>query len=146
MSLLPLEVIDVYRDTIDRVIEIYGFDCDVYIPKPETLEQAEGLDIYAEKPDTKDHTYDARKSKVFIEWKPDQKRLRRLGVFTEDSLPIVAWFKGTDGLVRNSWIKIDLNLARDQWATDEFELVDCVVKNTYNASVVQAWIIAPRRK
>lgn len=146
MSLLPLEVIEIYRDTIDKVIDIYGFDCDLYVPEPNAVAQQEKLDIYSEKPDLADHAKPGIKTKVFIEWKPDTKRLRRLGVFVEDNLPIVAWFKGLEGLTRNSWIKVNVNLAKDTWATDEFELVDCIVKNMYNATVVQAWIVAPRRK
>ena len=146
MSLLPLETIDTFRNTIDTVIDVYGFPCDLYIPKVETIDQQEALDIYSEKPDLKDHSNNPIKTNVFIEWKPDQKRLRKMGVFVEDSLPIVAWFKGITELTRQSWFKIDINKARDDYGTDEFELVDQIVKNMYNAVVVQCWVIAPRRK
>ena len=146
MSLLPQEVIEVYRDTIDRVIEIYGFDVELYIPKVETVQQQEGLDVYMEKPDVKDHTEEPIKTQVFIEWKPEMKRLRRLGIFTEEELPIIAWFKSIAELTRNSYIKVPINYQKGEWGTDEFELIDCVVKNTYNAIVVQCWSLAPRRK
>lgn len=148
MSLLPPETIDVFRDTIDKIIDIYGFDVTLYIPEPATVQQAEGLDIYMEKPDVKDHMRPSIKTKVFIEWKPEMKRLRRLGIFTEDELPIIAWFKNLslDQLTRNSYIRIPINYTKGEWGTDEFELVDCVVRNTYNAIVVQCWQISPRRK
>jgi hypothetical protein len=144
--LLPLETIDTFRETINVVIDVYGFPCELYIPKVEAIDQQETLDIYSEKPDLKDHPMNPLITNVFIEWKPDQKKLRKMGVFVEDSLPIIAWFKGITELTRQSWFKIDINKARDDWGTDEFELVDQIVKNMYNATVVQAWLIAPRRK
>lgn len=147
MSLLPQETIDVYRDTIDRVIEIYGFDVELYVPQSSSVEQREGLDIYMEKPDDgKEHFMSPIKTQCFIEWKPEMKRLRRLGIFTEDELPIISWFKNIPELTRNSYIRIPINYQKGEWGTDEFELIDCLLRNTYNAIVVQAWSLAPRRK
>jgi len=148
MSLLPLEAIAVYRKTFAEMIEVYGFEVELFIPKPEVIAQQESLDVYAEKPDIKgDEKFQPGIIiKTFVEWKPDTKRLRRLGIYTEDNLPIVAWFKHSDGVVRNSYIKIPINYQKGEWGTDEFELVDCLIRNVLNAVVIQAWSIAPRRK
>lgn len=147
MSLLPQETIDVYRDTIDRVVDVYGFEVELYVPLPNVVEQRETLDIYQERPnDNTEHFKNPIKTRVFVEWKPDMKRLRRFGIFTEDALPIVAWFKSIPELTRNAYIKVALNYSKGEWGTDEFELVDCLIKNSYNAVVVQCWSIAPRRR
>jgi hypothetical protein len=148
MSLLPLEVINTYRSTINTVIDTYGVDCLLYIPKENVIEQRQGLDIYEERPRLNEEGafQNPLKTKVFIEWKPDTKALRKLGVFVEDSLPIIAWFKGIEELTRNSYIRVPINVMPNEWQQDEFELVDCIRKNIYNAIVVQAWSIAPRRR
>jgi len=146
MSLLPLETINVFRDTVDKIIDIYGFEVELYIPEPATVEQRESLDVYMEKPDDKEHYKAPIVTKVFIEWQPDIKRLRRLGIFTEDNLPIVCWLKNIPEITRNAYIRVPIQYQKNEWGSDEFELVDCLVKNTYNAVVVTAWSIAPRRK
>lgn len=147
MSLFPIEVVDTYRQHINTVIDIYGIDADLYTPKEESVQQREALDIYEEKPNISDHSMTPLKTKVFIEWKPDIKRLRRLGIFTEDSIPIIAWFKSDiSELTRNAYIRMAINYRVGDWGTDEFELVDCLTKSMYNAIVIQAWVISPRRK
>jgi len=147
MSLLPQKTINTIRSLSDMTVEHFGFECELFIPKPEVIEQREGLDIYQETPElTNEKFYNAIKTKVFIEWKPDTKRLRRLGVFIEDNLPVIAWFRNIPELTRNSWIRIGLNISDNQWGTDEFELTDCIVRHMYNAVAVQAWVIAPRRR
>jgi hypothetical protein len=141
-----MDTIEVYRSTIDRLIDIYGFDVDLYVPKINTVSQQESLDIYAEKPDDIEHFNKPIKTKVFIDWKPDMKRLRRLGIFTEAALPLIAWFKNIPELTRKSYIRVTMSYQAEDWGTDEFELVDCLIKNMYNAIVIQCWNIAPRRK
>jgi len=145
-NILPIETIEVYRSIVDNMIDIYGFEVALYLPKRFTVDQQESLDIYAEKPDDSGHYLEPRSVDVFIEWKPDMKRLRRLGIFTEDTLPIVAWFKNKPELTRKAYIRVPINYQSGEWGTDEFELIDCLIKNTYNAVVVQCWNIAPRRK
>ena len=144
--LLSPQAINTIRGLVDMTIDHLGFDCDLYIPKPQVIPQRETLDVYMEKPALEDEKFEAPiKTRTFIEWKPDTKRLRNLGIFTEENLPILAWFKGLTNLTRNAWIRIELGKDATTFSTDEFELVDCVVKHMYNAVVVQAWLIAPRR-
>jgi hypothetical protein len=147
MSLLPLQTVKTIRQNVGVVIGAYGFECDLYIPKPETIQQREGLDIYQEKPDlNKEHYQAPIKTKVFVEWKPDTKRLRSLGIFVEENIPIVGWFLPMKEITRNSYIKVAINYIEGEWSTDEFELVDRVVKNMYNATVVEGWLLVPRRR
>jgi len=145
--LLPIDTINVYRNTIDRVVDIYGFSCELFIPKLQVINQRETLDVYRETPFLNEESkfQPAIETKTFIEWKPDSKRLRRFGIFTEDDLPIVGWFKNLDMLCRNSYIKIPINYIQGEWGSDEFELVDQLVKNMYNAAAVCCWRLAPRR-
>ena len=145
-NLLPMETIEVYRNTVDRMIEVYGFEVELYVPQINAVDQQEEMDIYMEKPDESEHMMAPITTKTFIDWKPDMKRLRRLGIFTEDSLPIIGWFKNIPELTRKAYIKVPINYQTGEWGTDEFELIDCLIRNTYNSIVVQCWNIVPRRK
>ena len=144
MSLLPLETVDTLRSIVSTMIQIYGIPCTLFIPQPGPLKQQETLDIYQEKPDYKD--LPGIETKVWIEWKPDTKRLRKLGIFVEDNLPILAWFEGIHEITRNSWFRIPINIAQNKNTQDELEIIDNVVKNMYSSIIVSAWIVAPRRK
>lgn len=147
MSLLPLQTIKTIRKLNDMTVDHFGFDCDLYMPKPQVIKQREGLDVYQETPELDKEKYQAPiKTKVFVEWKPDVKRLRNLGIFTEENLPILAWFKNIEGLQRDCFIKVSLNDMEGVWSTDEFTLVDRVVKHMYDAAAVEGWLLAPRRR
>lgn len=147
MSLLPIEVVNVYRNTMDVVVETYGFECSLYIPKVNIIQQREALDVYSEKPDLENMAFEEPiRTNVFVEWKADNKRLRRLGIITEDNVPLIGWFKWMPTLTRNSYIRMDMNYIQGEWGTDEFELVDEVVQNMYNAVIIVGWKLAPRRR
>jgi len=149
--ILPLDVIRGYRATINMTIDIYGFDVKLYIPQniPHSDKSIyrENTLVYG----------DPINTKTFIEWKPTMKRLRGMGIFVDDAenLPIIAWLKGNeilDTLQRNCLMAVPINhvscenedFVEVNEETD-FELVDCLIKNTYNATVVQCWKIAPSR-
>lgn len=142
MSLLPIDTIEALRTNINMVIDLYGFDAVLYVPQ--NREFQEKLDIYAESPDP--NFSDPANVKTFIEWKPSTKRLRNLGIFVEGELPIIAWIRGDLSIGRNSYLKIPLNYSMGKDNEEYFELVDQVVRNAYNATIVEAWKIVPYRR
>jgi len=88
-KLIPLHTVDALRDNVDVVLDMYGIDCNLLIPTPTSFLEAEKLDAYMTPGDLSYVLYTA---KVFIDVQPDIKRLRKLGLYTEGSLPIVAKF------------------------------------------------------
>ena len=143
MSLFPLKTIDAIRQHIDTVIEVYGIPCKVYIP--ENIAQRESLDIYDERPRL---VYSkVVGTKVWIEWQPDAKRLRKLGIFVEEQVPIIAWFKGIQDLQRNAYFKIDIRLIPEGLPTVErYELVDRLIRKVYTSIVMECWKVVPLRE
>lgn len=142
MSLIPIDTVQAYRRNTDMLITIYGIPCELYIPT--NVEQRERLDVYEESPNLQYNP--PVESRVFIEWKPSSKRLRSLGVFVEDELPVIAWLRGDYVINRNSYMRITINYGVGENQDEEYELVDRLVKNAYDASIVECWRIAPRRK
>lgn len=142
MSILPIETINAYRKNLDMIIEIYGIACDIFIPK--NTEVREKLDIYNESPDLKFE--DPIPTKIWIEWNPTMKRLRNLGVFTDDeNLPIIAFVRADHMIKRNAYFKLNLNYDVGENQAEEFEFVDRLVRKAYDATIIEAWKIAPRR-
>jgi len=146
--LIPQQTIDTLRQYSTIAVDLYGIDCDLFIPKTEHLEMQEELDIYDEKPAGDDGLkYDYHQTTVYIDWAPNIYRLRALGIFVEDQKPILAWFDPQLIVPRKSYFRIKLEfLPKDRFATNEFEVVENVIKALHDASVVNAWLIAPRRK
>ena len=142
--LLPQETIDTLRTFNDLSVDLYGIDCILYVPNNEnTIDPNAIYDV-----NSTVLTYDRFNSKVFIEWSPNIKELKKLGIFTEGELPIIAYFRNYPRVVIGSYISIALQYIPRQFDfnTGEFSIVDVVVKGLYNAEVTKAYKIAPRRK
>ena len=87
--MFPRESIDVLRDYVDIALDAIGIDCTLFIPNAASYNTAEKLDIFATPADL---NFDSYSAKVFIHWNPSMYKLKKLGLFTEDSLPILVWF------------------------------------------------------
>ncbi len=158
-KMIPRESIDAFRQQLDVTVDLYGIECTLYIPTTTSSNTAEKLDVYTVPADYATLSYTAQ---VFIEWNPDMKRLRKLGLFTEKSAPILAWFgrKATalegspageivtvDPLI-HSWFSIAPEFVPGSVAgAEEFELIDIVVPPhlIHDAIIGKGFKIAPRR-
>lgn len=91
--LIPRETIDALRNNVNVAMDIIGIDCTLYIPATASFYEAQKLDVFST---PQDLDYFAFSSKVFITWTPSTYMLKKLGLFVEGQLPIVARF-GTKG-------------------------------------------------
>jgi len=145
-KMIPQETVDVMRNFVNVSVDIYGIDCELHIPN--NLDTVETYDVY-QKPS--DFVYDTTiTTLVWIEWAPNKHRLRKLGLFVEDEIPMLAWFKYVEGLQDvdikiGSWFKIDPQYVPDQYDTEEFEIVDIIVPGMHDAVITKMFKIAPRR-
>ena len=138
----PHEIVVATRSTLAMIVEQVGLPCQLYLPRDLTVVDA---DIYKELPTIE---YEPPKeTKVYIDWTPSIKKVIDLGIYTEDSLPILAYFKAEDDVVRGSWFSISVlyTTPRDI-QTSEFDVVDQKVIGTHaGEEVIQHFVIAPRR-
>jgi len=150
-NIIPAETVVALRKQVDVVIDVYGIDCTLYVPT--NADTTDTYDVYV-KPS--DHTYTIyTDQKVHIVWSPDQKALRKLGIFTEEVIPIVAFFKNTYkdiagndlalDVTKGSYISVDFEAVPDQYDTEEFEVVDVIIRHMHDAVAVRAYKLAPRR-
>jgi len=151
--MIPRETIDALRHQVNVSLDNYGIDCTLFIPTTTSYDAAEKLDVFS-KPS--DYSYIEYSAKVFIEWNPSTYRLKKLGVFVEDSIPILAWFgnKAVDqegesvdvDIVLHSYFEISPEFIPDnQQVTQQFEIVNIIVKGLHDAVIRKGYVIVPRR-
>ena len=156
-KMIPRESIDAFRQQVDVSLDMYGIDCVLYIPTNVSYVASEHKDIFAVPADLSYISYDA---KVFIEWGVSVYRLKQLGIFMEDMLPIVSWFPnfaiakegsefGTSvaiDVIKRSYFTVNPEFIPGNYVGIEaFEVVNPVVKGIHDAILVQGWSIVPRR-
>lgn len=152
--MIPRETIDCLRHQVDISLDNYGIDCTLYIPTVDSSNTAEKLDVFATPNDYK--PYVEYSAKVFIEWNPSTYRLRKLGVFVEDSIPILAWFgnkavnqdkeKVDIDIILRSYFEIPLEfIPENRQASQQFEIVNNIVKGMHDAVIRKGYVIVPRR-
>jgi len=156
-NMIPRRVIDTMRHQVDVSLNAYGIDCTLYIPTTESFNAAEKKDVFST-PD--DYEYLSYAAKVFIEWQPSTYRLKKLGMFVEGNLPILAWFgnkaialEGSEAgaevdidVVRHSYFRMTPEFIPGSYVgVEEFEIVNQIIKNMHDAVILQGFSIAPRR-
>ena len=139
----PHELVVATRSTLAMIVEQVGLPCQLYLPVDLTVVDD---DIYKELPAIEYE--DAIETKVYIDWTPSIKKVIDLGIYTEDSLPILAYFKAEDNVVRGSWFDISvLYTTPRSIQTSEFDVVDQRVIGTHaREEVIQHFVVAPKRK
>lgn len=152
-KMIPRETIDALRHQVDISLDNFGIDCTLYIPDPDSYNAAEKLDVFAT---PNDYSYTEYSAKVFIEWNPSTYRLKKLGVFVEDSIPILAWFgnkavnqadeKVDVDVILHSYFEISPEfIPENQQVTQQFEIVNNIVKGLHDAVIRKGYVIVPRR-
>lgn len=157
--MLPRESIDVLRDYVDIALDAIGMDCTLYIPTTTSYNAAEKLDVFA-KPS--DYSYSSYAAKIFIKWNPSIYKLKKLGLYTEDSLPILVWFgnKATVisvvGQIAGTKVSVDISLKSyfeitpefipaNYVGVEQFELVNVASKGMQDAVIRKTYSAVPRR-
>ena len=149
--MLPRETVDCLRTQVNVSLDLYGIDCDLYVPN--NLATTETYDIYQE---PGDYTYDHYTTKVFIQWNPNIYRLKAKGLYVDGELPIIVRLPYTatddDGetvavdILRHSYISIEPEYVPSNYeGLEEFELVDIIVDKFHDKVVVKSFKAVPRR-
>lgn len=154
---IPRQVIDSMRNSVDVVLNYQGIDCSLFIPTSTSSNEAEMLDAYSL---PSDKTFIEYTTKVFIVWKPNIRRLKKLGLFEEGSLPLIGKFgrKATPVTGSNAGIEIDVDIIQGSWFrtsieyvygntsdVTDFEIVDIVPPQVHDAVIWKEYIVAPMR-
>jgi len=141
-GIIPNETVNSFRGFNDLAVDIYGIDCDLYVALNVT--SLEPSDAYMNPSDVVFKNYPQQK--VWIKWAvKDVHQLRKLGVFAEGETPIIAFFKNFPEIVLHSYIKVELQYIPGGFDTDEFEVVDILMKGTYGSEILRPFKLAPRR-
>lgn len=148
--IVPQAVTDSIRSFNDLCVTNYGIPCTLSVLKnPEIVDSK---DVYT-KPS--DFTFEQFETLVFIEWSLNHKRLKFLGIFVEGETPLVAWFRNKivdlNGIEQDvtipvgSKFKIPLQFIPSSTDSDEFEIIDVVIKALHDSVALKLYKIAPLR-
>lgn len=155
--MLPRESIDVLRGYVDIALDAVGMDCTLHIPTNTSYIEAAKLDVFAKPSDYVHLSYSA---KVFIQWNPSMYKLKKLGLFVEDSLPILVWFgnkaisleSGSTGepeavdIGLKSYFEIEPEFIPGNFkGIEQFELVNVASKGMQDAVIRKIYSAVPRR-
>lgn len=155
--MIPRETIDVLRDYVDISLSAIGMDCILYIPTNTSFVEAEKKDIYAV---PEDYTYTSYSAKIFVEWSPNVWKLKRLGLFTEDQLPILCRFgskaialegseAGTEvpiDVCVKSYFRIEPEFIPDNYkGIEEFVVVNVAARSMQDSLIRRIYSAVPRR-
>ena len=155
--MLPRSSIDVLRSYVDIALDCIGMDCTLYIPTDASYAEAEKWDVFA-KPS--DYSYLSYSAKVFINWSPSTYKLKKLGLYVEDTLPIIVWFgnKATPLEGDNVGTLVDIDaclkgyfeiepefIPENYEGVEQFELVNVASKGFQDAIIRKIYSAVPRR-
>lgn len=149
--MIPQRVADTLRQYNDLSVDLYGIDCSLFINTNPNV--VANLDEYA-KPS--DYAFKEYKTKVWVDWSPNKHRLRKLGLFVEGELPILAWFSNKIfdttsnvadiDVIPGSYFTVDIQyIPLNEVKADEFEIVDIIIPSAHDAVITKYFKIAPRR-
>jgi hypothetical protein len=142
---------------VNVALDIAGIDCTLYIPTNVSHGVAEKLDVW----DTPaDLTYLSYTSTVFLNWSPNTKLLKKLGLYVEGTTPILARFPfvatpltGSDAgvekevdIIVKSYFRIAPEFVpSDYTGIEDFEVVNIGTESIHDAVLTQIYSVAPRR-
>lgn len=148
---IPQETVDGFRQHTNVSVDIFGIPCTLFIQSNNTAEEPK--DMY-QRP--ADKTYNSYSTKVWVEWSVNKHRLRKMGFFTEEESPMVAWFSNvvTDNFGNETDIDINIGsyfslpiqyIPAKLQDTEYFQIVDIISPASSDAVVLKYFKIAPLR-
>lgn len=150
--IIPPRLVKALRQCNDVAVDIYGQPCRLHVPI--NLDTVDLNDTYA---DPEEYQYREYDTQVYIEWSVSDHRLRSMGLYTENKLPIIAYF--SNKILDTSGFKVDVTILPRSWflvpmefipeSVDrtnlEFEVLGALLPAKHDAVVKQVYEIVPRR-
>lgn len=148
---IPQETIDVFRQVTNVSVDTFGIPCVLFIQNNNDAEEFK--DIYQH---TVDRTYTEHSTKVWVEWSINKHRLRKMGFFTEEESPMVAWFSNTVKDTFGNETDIDITIGSyfsipiqyipsKLQDTEYFQIVDIISPASSDMVALKYFKIAPLR-
>ena len=138
-NIFPREVAEAIRKNTDKLVDTIGQECNLFRV---TQTATDGLgdhfieDIVGPIP-----------TKVLIHWSPEVRRLKELGLYTEEphsSIPILAYFKFEDDPKQGDYVELEYEYSVGDIKTNKFDVVDRKLRGQ-GAEARSVWVLAPKR-
>ena len=139
--LVPIETAQAFKNSVNIAVDFYGIDVDLYMLM--NADAIQDLDVYSS---VEDRQYQKMHVKCRMEWINDIYKLRKLGLYNEKYLPIVAWFRSDIDIPLHSYFVVPVAyMPNNQIDTDKFEIVDDGIEGLADIEILRAYKVAPKR-
>lgn len=139
-NILPKRSVDSLKASIDTAVRILGVDCKLWVPQ--NFESIENQDVYKDPSTLQTNMYN---TKVLLDWKGDRSRLRKLGIFTEENIPMVCIFYSCIPVIIESYFTIDFRLVPGTISTEKFTVVESLNRYMHDMEILKVFRFAPFR-
>ena len=156
-KMIPRETIDALRHQVNVTLDNFGIDCHLFIPTTSSYNDGEEDGPFSVPGDLEYTEYTTR---VFIEWGASVYRLKKLGLFVEGMLPLIAHFgtKATAVSGSEAGEEVDVDIFQrcyftitpefipnDYEGIESFEIVNRAIPEMHDAAIRGTFSLAPRR-
>ena len=139
--MLPSETNLAFRASTDVSVDFWGLDVNLYLLT--NFDSIIDLDAYKS---AEDKQYQLIQTKCRLEWVENVYKLKKLGLYNEKYLPILAYFKSSIDIPLGSYFTIDIAYMPSlQVDTDKFEIVDDSILGMSDIEFLRVYKIAPKR-
>ena len=146
-NMIPLALVQSMQVANDVSLAAFGINVELHLLT--NAEAISALDSYLDI--LKDGQFQVSNEKCFIEWSPNTYRLKKLGLFTEGELPILAYFRSSLVIPMHSYVKVPITyMPQDRQQVDQFEIVNSVMGDGVGGkfsdiSIISCYHLAPLR-
>ena len=139
--MIPIAMANAFRNAVNVSVDLWGIPVTLYILM--NADSIQSLNVYQT---VEDRKYQIIQTKCRLEWVDNVYKLRKLGLYNEKYLPIVAWFPLNLDIPLHSYFTVDMiYLPANQQDTDSFEIVDDSIEGISNIELMTAYKVAPKR-
>lgn len=156
-KMIPQRTVDALRWQVDVSLSNFGIPCSLFIPTTASYSDSEDKDVFATPQDLE---FVEHQTNVFIEWGASIYKLKKLGIYAEDMVPLIAYFGNEATLASGSGAGdvVDVDICKQSYFTIEprfipndyegvesFEIVNEAVTGIHDAAITRVFSIVPRR-
>lgn len=140
--MIPLALAQAFKINYNTAISNYGIDVTLYL-----LVNADSIQFLDAYQSTEDRKYIIFPTKCRLDFSNKNfYRMRKLGLYNEHDLPILAYFTNTIDIPVHSYFTVALSYMKDnELETDRFEIVDDSITGISDIEISRCYKVAPLR-
>jgi hypothetical protein len=139
--MMPTATNQAFKQNINTALGNYGIDVTLYL-----LVNADNIQYLDAYQSSEDRQYIIFPTKCRMEWSANTYRMRKLGLYNEKDLPILAYFTNNIDIPLHSYFSVGITYMKDnELETDRFEIIDDSIAGLSDTEILRIYKVAPLR-